>query len=183
MNKFVFLDLDETLIHAEWNNFGKDRVRVDFTLDSRGWDMQTTESYGVKLRPNAHEFLKTLRRLYPNVYMLTAATSEYGHGMNDAFDLGFTSEQIIGRDLWNALYTSTVKPYSFTDEPCYSVLIDNQYPTDTNARDKIGYLKLFGKAHYIKIKDFYGHHKDELTENIINDLVNNIEEGFNLMRN
>jgi hypothetical protein len=183
MNKFVFLDLDETLIRAEWNNFGKDRVRVDFTLDSGGWDMQPTESYGVILRPNAHEFLKTLRRLYPNVYMLTAATSEYGQGMNDAFNLGFTPNQIIGRDLWNALYMNTPRPHKFTDEPCYSVLVDNQHPGFTNARDKISYLQTFGKAHYVKIKDYYGHHKDELTENVINDLVSKIEEGFNLMCN
>jgi len=178
MNKFVFIDLDETLIHTLYNCFSNNRVRVDFSSYIGGRSDMTPTGYGVLLRPNTHEFLKTVRGLYPNVYMLTAATSEYGQKMNDVFNLGFTSEEIIGRDLWNAIYANSPKLHRFTNDPCYSVLIDNEHPKDKNACDKINYLKTFGKAYYIRIKGYYGSDKDELTESIINDLVNDAKEGF-----
>lgn len=182
MNKFVFVDLDETLIHAEYNVFSNNRTIIELNIDSGGWGGNITERYGVLLRPNACEFLKKLRLLYPNVYMLTAATSYYGVEMNKVFDLGFTDDQIIGRDLWNGLFLKINGHHIFTTEPCCSVLLDNNDPSMPTACYKINYLEKFGKASYIKVDDFYGSETDQFTNKMINGLLKKVEKAFNLMQ-
>lgn len=180
MNKFLLLDLDETLIHAEYNCFSKKRIRVDFEIPGEAWGKSsTTESYGVIPRPNVHEFLKTVRLIYPNVYILTAATTDYGIKMNHACNLEFKDEHIIGRDMWNFLYTPTPDKYKLTTESCVSVLIDNQHPSLPNARDKMQYLQTFGKAGYIKCSEFHGHPNGGFTDEMISNLVNDVEKTFN----
>jgi len=184
MNKFLFLDLDETLIHASLNNFSKNRIRVDFDLSNHSiaWgNGSLTETYGVTPRPHVHELLKTVRLLYPNVYILTAATTEYGIKMNAACNLEFKEDHIIGRDLWNHLYIESKDLYNFTTEPCTSVLIDNQHPSLPNAKDKISYLQKFGKTHYIKCSEFHGHINGGFTDKMINELVNKAEACFNII--
>jgi hypothetical protein len=177
--QFLFLDLDETLIHAEYNNFSKKRIRVDFDFSNHSvaWgNGSNTESYGVVPRPNVHEFLKTVRLIYPNVYMLTAAKTEYGAKMNNACNLGFHINHIIGRDM-----TLTPDRHKFTIEPCVSVLVDNQFSSLPNARDKMEYLGTFGKASYIKCSGFHGHDNGEFTDKKINELVEKIGQAFNIL--
>ena len=181
MNKFLFIDLDETLIHADYNNFSKRRIRVDFDTDTGGWGEKKTESYGVIPRPNVHEFLKSAHLIYPNVYMLTAATTEYGIKMNNACNLGFKENEIIGRDMWNVFYMMKPDYYKFTSDPCVSVLIDNQHPSLPNAKDKIEYLQKFGKAAYIQCPGFFGYPNGGFTDKIINKLINETEACFNQM--
>jgi hypothetical protein len=90
----IFVDLDETLIssiYGKGRNPGKRKV-IDLTAD----DGQR-EPYHSFLRPSAHKLLERLRA-YGNVRILTTATRDYALAHNEAFQLGFTPEEIIARE-------------------------------------------------------------------------------------
>ena len=93
MNNYIFVDLDETLIHTLQPFFGdepsKDAVKVKIPGEK--------EDYDTILRQGAVYFLHELRAR-GKVYMLTAATSDYAAAMNAQFGFGFTSQDIYARE-------------------------------------------------------------------------------------
>lgn len=170
-NRYVFFDLDETLIQAEYNNFNKRRKRVDITWDCDG--IQRSEAYGVILREGALELLSVTRRLYPNVYMLTASVSCYAQKINEVFNLGFKPEEIITRDMY-------LEGHNFINNNIKSVLVDNQRPVEVNAIYKQRYLKRFGTVGYVEVNPFYGHSTGGITDGMKEQILNDIANEFNI---
>ena len=87
--KYIFVDLDETLIHCNpWND--------EPTEGSKTVTIEHNDTYRAVLRPGALELLKVLRGIAP-CYILTAATKDYAEGWNEAFGLGFDKSEIYHR--------------------------------------------------------------------------------------
>ena len=91
--KYIFVDLDNTLINAESLVSSPPKNSKVITLKS----MYFTERYWARLRPGALELLDNLRRTAPT-YMLTAATTDYARAWNKEFNLGFKEEDIYARE-------------------------------------------------------------------------------------
>ena len=158
MNDHVFVDLDNTLIAAEYNTFSK-------------FSKPRTRVYGVILREGSDKFLKALREKYKHVYMLTAATQDYAEAMNNAFSFGFVKKEIISRDRYYDLY-------NFTEGRLRSVLVDDLRASEPNTQRKINYLKMFGVCGFVQIKPFHGHKNGGLTDEYIKDIINSIDAQF-----
>jgi hypothetical protein len=138
----IYVDLDETLIHARVAGPrppGK-RRRFAFGL----------EVYDVALRPCAHYLLGCLREI-GCVSLLTTSQRDYAEKINEAFGLGF--EQLYCREdifvfrPFADLKTEGVAPKS--------VLIDDLSPTGTLARLKMKFLGI-NRRSYIQIRGFHG---------------------------
>lgn len=138
----IFVDLDETLVHARVAGRrppGK-RRRLAFGL----------EVYDVALRPCAHYMLDRLREI-GRVSLLTTSQREYAEKIDEAFGLGF--EQMYCReDLFvfhpfAELKTEAIAPRS--------VLIDDLSPNETLARLKMQFLGI-NRRSYIQIRGFHG---------------------------
>ena len=86
--KYIFVDLDNTLINAEYLVSNPPKNSKVITLKN----MYHTEKYWARLRPGALELLTSLRLIGP-VYMLTAALESYAKAWNKEFNLGFKEEE------------------------------------------------------------------------------------------
>jgi TFIIF-interacting CTD phosphatase-like protein len=58
--KTLIIDLDETLIHCDYEPIGFDDLEISISLDE---DSSTTKSY-LSIRPYALSFLKTMAQYY-----------------------------------------------------------------------------------------------------------------------
>ena len=164
MKKIIFVDLDETLIHTFMANWGetptKDAEEVILNTDG------ATDIYNTVLRQGAIYFLEVLRKA-GNVYMLTAATTDYANAMNQHFGLGFTEKEIYAREDTRA---GVADPEFFGTGKVY--LFDN-LPRHDN-RTKIDFLKPLGELKYVQVQDFYNNKYGAFTHADIEGLVSNI---------
>lgn len=157
MKPYIFVDLDETLIHTYeyWQIPSGDtkRVSVQGSL------------YTVRMRPGAKEFLAKLREI-GEVRMLTIAIYDYAIKMNEVFDLGFDIGDIWAREHVQGGYTIDLKPA----ERVY--LFDN-LPVQQN-RLKVNFLSpaVTNKMPtYIQVKEYIGDESFPFDEREINRLV------------
>ena len=138
----IYVDLDETLIHARVAGPrppGK-RWRFAFGL----------EVYDVALRPCAHYLLGCLREI-GCVSLLTTSQHDYAETINEAFGLGF--EQLYCReDIFVFRPFADLKAEAVAPK---SVLIDDLSPTETLARLKMKFLGI-NRRSYIQIRGFHG---------------------------
>lgn len=138
----IFVDLDETLVHARVAGRrppGK-RRRLAFGL----------EVYDVALRPCAHYMLDRLREI-GRVSLLTTSQREYAEKIDEAFGLGF--EQMYCReDLFVFRPFAELKTEAIAPR---SVLIDDLPPNETLARLKMQFLGI-NRRSYIQIRGFHG---------------------------
>ena len=167
ITKFVFLDLDETLIYAPF--CGRTDPRTDKSNSQYSQiketavllriptpdDRRIPEYYASELRPGAIQLLGALREKY-TVLMLTAATIEYAKANNAAHGLGFLEAQIYGREHTES--APLLNSEQFKNGKAY--LIDN-LPRADNSR-KMGYLKLLNPV-YLRIADYYGRIDESIT--------------------
>ena len=160
--KYIFVDLDETLIHCNpWN----DEPTEGSTVITFGHN----DKYRAVLRPGALELLKALREIAP-CYILTAAIQEYAQGWNREFDLGFKNEDIYSR---NAIALRQFDESKFP--PGHTYLIDN-LPRHEN-RSKIEFLRDIDSApKYFNIKPYYGFETQDLTPEMIQEIVDFVTE-------
>ena len=93
MTKYIFVDLDNTLINAEY--LGGNPPKNSKVITLKG--LYFTEKYWARLRPGALELLTALKMVGP-VYMLTAASTDYARAWNKEFNLGFKEEDIYARE-------------------------------------------------------------------------------------
>jgi hypothetical protein len=161
--KYIFVDLDETLIHCDpWNDEPREGSKV-ITLENN-------DTYRAVLRPGALELLKALREI-ASCYILTAAVQDYAEGWNKAFGLGFDKDsQIFHRnDIRDRVIGKPVFPNA------QSYLIDN-LPRHEN-RTKIQFLNLIdSKPNYFNIKPYYGLKTQDITVEMIQEIVDFINE-------
>jgi hypothetical protein len=161
-NKYIFIDLDETLIRCDpWSVEPREGDK-EITLDDK-------LTYRAFLRPRAHELLKALREIAP-CYLLTAATQDYSEGWNHEFDLGFKNEDIYSR---NAIAFRQFDESKFP--PGHTYLIDN-LPRYEN-RSKIEFLREIDPApKYFNIKEYCGFESQNLTVEMIQEIVDSVTE-------
>lgn len=162
MKNIIFVDLDETLIHTFLPAWGetptKDAETVSF-ISTEGRE----DEYDVVLRQGALHFLQILRNK-GDVYILTAATSDYAAAMNRHFGLGFTNNQIYSRE---DIQASQADPEFFGKGTVY--LYDN-LPRHEN-RSKITFLRPIGNVNYIQVEGFYNNKTAPFTHEYIKELI------------
>lgn len=90
MKPYIFVDLDETLIHT-YDGFETPTKDAQSVFFSDGSEFKTS------VRMGAGEFLSKLREK-GDVFMLTVATKEYAQKMNEKFKFGFTENEIYSRE-------------------------------------------------------------------------------------
>jgi hypothetical protein len=149
----VFWDIDETLIHTSLKPYNANAIH--FKLGG--------ENYYVKVRDCSNELIDFSRNLVgvENVYILTAATRDYAHKINDLakweFSLEniFTREDIFENNFLLAYDIPLPKEYKSNVDIISkdNVLIDNLPPRSN--RDKIEFIGI-DYDRYLKIDDYYG---------------------------
>lgn len=149
--KYIFVDLDNTLINAEYLVSNPPKNSKIITLKS----MENTEMYWARLRPGALELLIALRLIGP-VYMLTAAIQSYARAWNKEFDLGFKTEDIYARedsDIGNLIISEKFP------EKGKVFLIDDKNLPYLNTVIKERFLKgiCTDKVNIVIIKSYLGH--------------------------
>jgi hypothetical protein len=140
MNKYIFVDLDETLIHT-YGLFSKSAMPgyQKITLGSK-------EHYNTKVRECSVAFLEQARKK-AKVFMLTVATRDYALAMNKAFSFGFEAEDIYSRE---DIRGRTGKIPQI--EPGAVWLFDN-LPEEYN-EEKCRYLAHLGPLNYVQVSEF-----------------------------
>jgi inorganic pyrophosphatase/exopolyphosphatase len=161
--KYIFVDLDETLIHCDpWNDEPREGSKV-IKIDHN-------DTYRAVLRPGALDLLKTLREIAP-CYILTAATQGYAEGWNRVFKLGFKNSQIYHRD--DIHIRGGIELSGFPNAQSY--LIDNLPRRDNMS--KIEFLNLIDPIpKYFNIKPYYGYEAQDLTVKMIQEIVDFIND-------
>jgi NLI interacting factor-like phosphatase len=138
----IYVDLDETLIHAKVAGLRPPAKRRRFAFG--------LEVYDVALRPCAHYLLGRLREI-GCVSLLTTSQRDYAEKINEAFGLGF--EQLYCReDIFVFRPFVDLKAEAVAPK---SVLIDDLSPTETLARFKMKFLGI-NRRSYIQIRGFHG---------------------------
>jgi hypothetical protein len=173
----IYIDLDETLIHAKYATSGNSGKRSRIKIPDQ--DGAGYELYYSLLRPKALELLEVCRAL-SDVKMLTTATRDYAQIHNETFKLGFSERNIIARE--DYLVNTTIafglatKPAKYRTDP-QSVLIDNLPRLATAAMLKQQFLGL-NPANYIQIREFDG--KDpEIFANELNEILEKVKNWAN----
>lgn len=182
--RFLFIDLDETMISTIYANSQKEAESIVYLDQS---DMVEVVSFELEdgwyityLRNGVKTFLRKCREIYghDNVYILTAATKDYACKINELHELGFKKDHIISRE--------DIKYKPPSDQgfklPGQYVLVDNEeYWFHCYGRvQKVSYLHNLPQSRYIKVEDFIGRCVDENDRTQLwNDVLEDIEEAFN----
>jgi hypothetical protein len=161
----IYIDLDETLIHAIYAHSGNPGKRRPIEIKNSTGERE--ELYYSILRPKATELLSFCRTL-GNVKMLTTATRDYALEHNSIFNLGFEATHIIAREDY---LVSTVSAYDTRTGPVktatdpHSVLIDNLPRLAELAITKQQYLGIKPNR-YIQIREFSGKDPEVFTKEL-----------------
>jgi len=161
--KSIFVDIDETLIHA---GMGEDHKPEVPAVDVMTRDPD--ELYKVSLRPGAIKLLFDLRTI-GHVYALTRATQDYAFAMNKTLGLGFPEERIYSRlhvREWRKTKIDLEVP------PGQNYLIDDLDYQDNY--EKIALLRKLGPVQYIKVVPFWGNADEGYTHEDIDKIVEQI---------
>jgi hypothetical protein len=136
----IYVDLDETLIHARVAGPRPPGKRRRFAFGF--------EVYDVALRKCTHYLLGCLREI-GCVSLLTTSQRDYAEEINKAFGLGF--EQLYCReDIFVFRPFADLKAEAVAPK---SVLIDDLAPTEPLARLKMKFLGI-NRRNYIQIRGF-----------------------------
>jgi hypothetical protein len=146
----IYLDLDDTLIHSVYGVGRNPGKRTVIHLSDK-------EVYHTLLRPLAADILAGLRNIR-QVKMLTTAIKEYALAQNQAFSLGFSTQDIIAREDYittvNDMFGENWIPLQSRTDPD-SILIDNLPPAAESSRLKMQFLGI-KQSSYFQIREFYG---------------------------
>jgi hypothetical protein len=141
-NLHIFVDLDECLVSTIYSaNPKKNRTKLSFTCGNG-----KVENYYTVLRPMAMEFLSFCRRIAPT-YILTAAAKDYAQEHNRVHSLGFSDEQILGREDYMDWWSGDHMEAFVRNQYPNSILIDNQ------SLGSFGSENLRVKMEYLGIKE------------------------------
>ena len=168
--KNIFVDIDETLMHAGMGEEHKLKVPTVKVKTYR-----PVEVYKVSLRPGALKLLFDLRAI-GHVYALTRATQDYAFAMNKTLGFGFPEERIYSRlhvREWRKTKIDLDVPQG------QNYLID-----DLNFQDnyeKLALLRKLGPVQYIKVVPFWGYTNEGYTheeiDNIVDQIANTVPKG------
>ena len=99
-NKYaIFVDFDECLIHGFTASDRKtptfDEVKKDFEVT---WIADEETKYVIVLRPGAKEFLQELKKITPNIFILTAGLKDFQIKVAESAGLFGLVKGLYGRD-------------------------------------------------------------------------------------
>jgi hypothetical protein len=170
--KNIFVDIDETLMHADMESHNPEIETVDVMTHD------PDELYKVALRPGAIDLLFKLRAI-GEVYALTRATQGYAFAMNKALGFGFSTERIYSRihvREWRKTKIDLDIPQG------QNYLIDDLDYHDNY--EKIALLRKLGPVQYIKVVPFWGHIEEGFTHadisrisRIVDQITNTTSKG------
>lgn len=174
MKKKIFLDLDETLFHANYAGAIENHIENSpVILHPKFNVLETTVSVDVSngfielyrgyLRPNARGFVSALNEEYgrENVHVLTRALRQYAEKFIKQFELDLSPDRIYDR-------YSIRRELLIEQGGCHAVLVDNL--PSFELEDKTSFLSRsgFDKVSTIQVEDFYGASTDaELSETLL----------------
>ena len=166
MKPYIFVDLDETLIHTYefWQKPTVDPVLVK--VDD--------QIFKVRVRPGAKDFLAKLREI-GEVRMLTVAIYNYAIKMNETFDLGFDIGDIWAREHIQGGYTIDLEP----SDRVY--LFDNLHVKQN--RLKVNFLRPAVKDKvptYIQVKEYLGTEEFPFDKEEIRRLIKKLNDPVRL---
>ena len=169
MKPYIFVDLDETLIHTYefWQKPTVDPVRVK--VDD--------QIFKVRVRPGAKDFLAKLREI-GEVRMLTVAIYNYAIKMNETFDLGFDLGDIWAREHIQGGYTIDLEPVDRV------YLFDNLHVKQN--RLKVNFLRPAVKDKvptYIQVKEYLGTEEFPFDKEEISRLIKKLNDPVRLEPN
>ena len=155
MPKYIFVDLDETLISATYAGHTRPDVGGMAISYIQLIDNETEEVdyYRVRLRDGARMLLDELRAIAPeHVRLLTSAQRDYAEAINTLYQFGFSTDDIHSREDMQA------GKLSARDFPAGDVYLIDNLPRHEN-RVKIDYLRGIteGDINYIKVGEYFGH--------------------------
>lgn len=175
MIKRIFFDLDETLIYTTFGgvapNFAPHENHVSLQFDD-----DPDKIYFSIIRPNATKIIKIARDLVgaENVFVLTAATREYAHQINDKAEFGFKRDHIFTKEDLDSHRTVTCYGASapLANEKIsseFNVLIDNLPPRYNEG--KMAFIGI-NVSRYIHVRDYFGVNfpDDPFVEDVTNKL-------------
>ncbi|KAI9357156.1 HAD-like domain-containing protein [Pilaira anomala] len=96
----LILDLDQTIVHASWDQRVSDYLDETNTEDIRQFKLPgSSETYYIKLRPGLDEFLKEIQELY-ELHIYTMGTRDYANAVANEIDPkgSIFKERILSRD-------------------------------------------------------------------------------------
>ena len=134
---YLFVDLDETLVHSiEKDRLGR-RKLPDFDHFAHG-------SYVTFLRPEALAILEICREWAPEVVLFTFSEAAYAREVSQAFGFGFSANQVFGCELF---------VFGEKDLSPSGALIDDLPSSHENALLKMQTLGI-GPERYLQIPAF-----------------------------
>lgn len=163
--KYIFVDLDNTLINAEYQVGGAPTGSKVIKLEDG--------KYWARLRPGALGLLYHLRTAGPT-YMLTAATRDYALAWNKEFDLNFKPEDIYSREDSNVGVLDIGD--KFKEKGKVFLIDDKQLPFE-NTAIKVHFIKKLGDVKIIIVKPYYGHKNQEFTQDTIDGIYTQINDA------
>ena len=161
MPKYIFVDLDETLISTTYAghvcpDVGGMAISYIELIDN---ETELVDYYRVRLRDGARMLLNELRDIAPeNVRLLTAAQRDYAEAINTLYQFGFSTDDIHSRE------DTQAGKLTARDFPAGDVyLIDNLSRHEN--RIKIDYLRgiAAGDINYIKVGEYFGHVENDFS--------------------
>ncbi|KAG2196900.1 hypothetical protein INT47_005124 [Mucor saturninus] len=95
----LILDLDQTIVHASWDQRVGELVKGENTDDIREFQLPDNTTYYIKLRPGLDEFLNEVEKLY-ELHIYTMGTRDYAEAVAKEIDPKGTifKERILSRD-------------------------------------------------------------------------------------
>lgn len=134
---YLFVDLDETLVHSIEKERLGGRKLPDFESFAHG-------SYVTFLRPEAPAILGICREWAQEVVLFTFSEAAYAREISQAFGFGFAANQVFGCELF---------VFGEKDLSPTGALIDDLPPGHENARLKMRTLGI-GPERYLQIPSF-----------------------------
>lgn len=151
MTKYAFVDLDNTLIHADLETYVGERP------GDKVLKYSDREVYRAVLRPGALEFLAALRAVPDTkVYILTTSVQSYASHWNREFGLGFDPMHIFAREDQKA--ASSLDPQAFPNASVVA-LFDDLTEFD-HRHGKIPFISRLlpagQKVSYVRVEPYWG---------------------------
>lgn len=177
-NTFIFVDMDETMIHsyyAQTELSAKTKSDLDrsYKQEVEYFGLGENEYYITYLRPGTREFLKWARERFgrQNVLIATAAIHEYAVAINKVLSLGFEEHQIYSRD---RIYQ---KGHIFYKSGKYFLVDDRDYWEHREGRfNKLRFLRKLPESQLINVPLYIPDYEDEhdVFESVKKEIIENL---------
>lgn len=158
VNKAIYVDFDECLIHGFHAGDNKQPSFEELKKSyETAWIPDEGETYAIIVRPGVREFLQSLQKITPNVFILTAGLKNFQTRVADAVGLMGLVKGLYGRDS--------------TDVPQFpvSVLIDDLWIQAENTYHKCFQMGVIDAETMQRIK--HGPWSQEESDRVVEDIT------------